>query len=95
MTELFKMVNGRIIPLSEEDLAQREIDELNWLKQKKKINHWKNKRLEAYKAQIDPNLMSAIAQLHFDNDNSELIRLGQIRDDIKSIHRKNTDDDFE
>lgn len=83
-----KMVDGISVALDEEDLKQIAIDKIAWEIEVEKWNHYTLKRQIAYREKSDPFLLSALSQKFFDNDESEMSKLLEIRLKIKEENPK-------
>lgn len=85
---LFKMVNGESVPLDEDDLRQRALDEEAHQAMLILMNSWQKKREAEYQIKIDPFLLTAISEHYLDGDSSKLDSLKQIKSEIKARHPK-------
>lgn len=85
---LFNLVNGENVPLTDEDLKQREIDEQAHQERVALMNTWPKRREKEYQEKIDPFLLTALSEHYLDADSSKLDALRQIKSDIKSRYPK-------
>jgi hypothetical protein len=85
---LYKMVNGESVPLDEEDLKQREIDEARHQENLIILNSWQKKREFEYIEKIDPFLLTALSEHYLDSDSTKLNNLKLVKDEIKQRIKK-------
>lgn len=85
---LYKMVNGKSVPLDEEDLKQRQIDERAHQERLALLESWQKKREFEYIEKIDPFLLTALSEHYLDSDSSKLNALKMVKFEIKERIKK-------
>lgn len=83
-----KLVNGKQVPCSQEDLDQIAIDEAKHLEYLDYINSYTYKRLEAYQKETDPLFKEAISEFLCEGNRAKLDQLAAIRLRIKQDYPK-------